>query len=168
MNEAPSNASSASKTRKRFPWVKALALVLCVPVLFIGNFVAASLIAIHKADSGFRKAKQTIRPEEIRAWALEAIKNYPATNGYSITIPKSEIPSYLKNLYTTSPENAWVSPKTGDSEGCVMIMWGGGFFHWGMNIGPTNFVPRTNHQYPKAFMLSPGIYYLRETSWGLL
>ena len=168
MNEVPLTNSGASKSKKHFPWTwLVLAAVLFIPALFIGSFLATPFMAIHEADTGFRKAKKTIDPEELRAWALEEIKNHSNTNGFSQKISSSEIPNYLKNLYTRAPEDAWVNPRTIDSEACVMIMWGGGFFHWGLDIGPTNYMTSTNSDY-RPFMWHPGIYYRREAAWGLL
>ena len=169
MNEVPPINAGASKTGRRFPWTWIiLAAVLFIPVIFIGSIAAMPFIAIHKADEGFRKAKRTIDSDQLRSWALEEIKNLSGTNGFSTKIPQSEIPDYIKNLYSIPPEDAWVNPKTSESAACVMIMWGGGFFHWGFDIGSTNFVSSANPEYPKAFMWCPGIYYRREAAWGLL
>jgi hypothetical protein len=171
MSEVPPTISGVLKSKKPFPWTWIiLAAVLCVPVIFIGSFAAIPLITIYQADEGFRKAKKSIDPEQLRAWALESIKSYSGTNGYSEDISQSKIPDYIKNLYSTPPEQAWVNPKTSKSEGCVMIMWGGGFFHWGLNIGNTNFSEPFNSQnqeYPYNFEWVSGIYYTRESSWGL-
>ena len=123
------------------------------------------LIVIYQADAGFRKAKKTMDPEQLRVWALESIRNYSGTNGYSQHIQISKIPDNVKNLYSTLPETAWVSPKTADSDGSVGIIWGGGFFHWGFYIGSTNFSIQTgyegDHQIAKW---TSGIYYTHEGS----
>jgi hypothetical protein len=135
-------------------------LLLAIP---IGFFASIPLMAVYKADSGFRKAKKTIDPEELRAWALEEIKKNGSANGF---ILNSEIPDKLRNLYDYTP-SAGVVPKTEDHEACVMIMWGGGFFSWGFDIGSTNYVASTNFDYT-PFMWHPGIYYRHEGHWGLL
>jgi hypothetical protein len=98
MNEVPPTNSGASKTKRPFPWPwPFLAIVLCVSVLFVGYFVTIPLQVVYKADAGFRKAKETINPEQLRAWALESIKSYSGTNGYSQDIPMSEIPDYIRD-----------------------------------------------------------------------
>jgi hypothetical protein len=163
MNEVPPKNSGASKTRG-FPWPwPFLAIVLCVSVLFVGYFVTIPLQVVYKADAGFRKAKEIINPEQLRAWALESIKSYSGTNGYSQDIAMSEIPNYITNLYSIPPEKAWVNPKTSESEAYVMIMWGGGFFHWGFYIGGTNYSmePFGNHEIAEW---TSGIYYMHEGS----
>jgi len=167
MKGEPPIISGVSKSKNYFPWI-ALIVVLCIPVFFVGSFLAMPLITIYRADEGFKKAKKTIKSEDLRAWALEEIKNLSGTNGFSTKVPQSEIPDYIKNLYSIPPEGAWVNPKTSESAACVMIVWGGGFFHWGFDIGSTNFMSSTNPEYPKAFMWCAGIYYRREAAWGLL
>lgn len=168
MNEAVPRTLPASRRKWRFNWVWPVLAVLAVPVLVIVFFAAIPLLTIHKADSGFRKARATIKLEDLRAWALATTQGHPSTNGYAVEIPKAEIPDSIKELYSIPPENALAVPKTGENEGHVVIIWGGGFFHWAFDIGPTNFVSQYNPEYPKVFVLAPGIYYTREASWGLL
>ena len=112
---------------------------------------------IYQADEGFKKAKKTINPEDLRSWALEEIKN-AGTNTF---IPEPKVPKYLQNLYSDPPEFAEVDGNT------IAIVWGGGFFHWRINIGSTNFVSATDEDYPTVFMWRPVIYYTRESTWGL-
>jgi hypothetical protein len=115
------------------------------------------------ADAGFKKAKQTIDPEQLRAWALESIKRWPNTNGWH-AIPDSEIPNYIRNLYSYPPGDASVA---GDR---VIIFWGGGFFHWVIEISSTNFsepFKPDNPEYPYNFEWVKGIYYSREANWKL-
>src|SRR5258708_5472450 len=131
MNQEPPT-SGAAKSKNYFPWI-ILIVILCVPVFFVGSFLVMPAETIYKADEGFKKAKKTIDPEQLRSWALEEIKNLSGTNGFSTKIPQSEIPDYIKNFYSIPPEDAWVNPKTSESEACVMIMWGGEFFHWGFD-----------------------------------
>jgi hypothetical protein len=164
MNEVPPTISGSSKTKKSFPWTWIiLAVVLCVPVIFIGSFAAIPFMAVYKADSGFKKAEKTIDPEELRQWALQEIESHSSTNGF---ILNSEIPDKIRNLYDYTP-SAGVVSKTEDHEACVMVMWGGGFFSWGFDIGPTNYAASTNFDYT-PFIWRPGIYYRHEGHWGLL
>ncbi len=118
-----------------------------------------------KADAGFKRAKQTIDPEQLRTWALEAVRRWPSTNDLGFqTIPDSEIPHYIQNLYSYPPEDASVSGNT------VSIFWGGGFFHWVIQIGNTNYSEPFNSgnpEYPYNFEWTNGIYYTREASWKL-
>jgi hypothetical protein len=117
-------------------------------------FVPPKIVA--EADAGFKRAKQTIDPEQLRVWALESIKRWPATNGYQ-AIPESEIPKYIQNLYSSPPEDAMVM---GDS---VTIFWGGGFFHWVIEVGSTNFEHSANESADyQTVEWRRGIYYSHE------
>lgn len=159
------SGTSTNKPRSSWSWLIPVALA-AIPLMLIASLFAAPLVEIHKADSGFRRAQATIDSGALRLWAAGAIQKYSETNGSASEIPSSEIPTIMKNLYP-SPAHAWVNSKTADREACVMIMWGGGFFHWGFDIGPTNYLPIANPEYPK-FKLAPGIYYQRDAGWGLL
>src|SRR6266705_6860904 len=132
MNEVPLVNSGASKNKKPFPWTWiVLAFVLGVPVFFVGYIISLPVRTVREADAGFRKAKTTIDPEQLRSWALATAKSHKGTNGYSHEVIISEIPDYMKKLYSVEPEHAWADPNTGT----VGIIWGGGFFHWGFYIG---------------------------------
>ena len=162
VNEVPPTNSGTSKTKRPFPWTWIiLALVLSAPILLVGSFLAGPLMIIHEADAGFRKAKKTIDPERLRSWALDSIKWHSGTNGFSENLPISKIPDYITNLYSIPPEDAWITPKTADHEASVGIIWGGGFFHWGLFVGPTNYLmyPDGNHQIAEWVS---GIYYMHE------
>jgi hypothetical protein len=170
MNHEPPYVSGVSKSRNYFPWVVLIA-VLLIPVLYFGGFLIAPAITIYRADEGFKKAERTINSEQLRNWALEEINKNPAdTNSFYHSVSSSEVPSYINNLYTISPETVMVSPATSDSEGFVTIAWGGGFFHWLIRIGNTNFTEpykSDNPEFPYNFQWTNGIYYTREAAWGL-
>ena len=165
MNQTP-QASPRSKDRLRISLaVPITILLIAAPMVF---FFSGPFHAVRNADAGFKRAKQTINPEKLRAWALQAAEKWPpTTNGFGFrNIPQSEIPEYLRTLYSYSP-SAIVFPGP-DREGpVVVISWGGGFFHWGIDVGSTNFVRRPNSTYPKVFQWVRGIDYTRESSWNL-
>ena len=155
MNPEPPT-SGASKSKKYFPWI-ILIVILCVPLFFVGSFLVMPAETIYKADEGFKKAKKTINPEGLRSWALEEIRN-AGTNTF---IPDPKVPKTLQDLYSIPPEFAEVNGNT------IAVVWGGGFFHWKLDIGPTNFVSTPDEIYSRVFMWCPGIYYGRESTWGL-
>jgi hypothetical protein len=116
-----------------------------------------------QADEGFKKAKTTIDPEKLRAWALAEIAKLQPTNNDILgkVIPNSEIPGYIQNLYSEPPEDASVF--TGSSKSRVTICWGGGFFHWTIDIGTTNDIVTTGATNNfTTIEWVPGIYYSRE------
>ena len=166
MNEALPTGSNDAGT------LKLLAKIFGGVILALAGFAFALFLLmfwlpVHQADAGYRKIKRTVNPEDLRAWALEAIKKTSATNGMHREIPPSEMPVYLRNLYATPPEMASAEPKIEQDGGNVFIMWGGGFFGWGFQIGPTNFVVTTHEHGPRVFEVAPGIYYFRDATWGL-
>ena len=163
MDEVPKNLNGSKNVRRfRWSWIVLLA-VLCVPILLISNFLMMPSRAIRKADQGFRKAKQTIDAEALRSWALDAIKRWPSTNG-SRVIANSEIPENIRMLYSQPPGRVFIRSDA------VEIDWGGALFHWGFEIGSTNFFRpfnSGNHECPYNFEWKSGIYYSREANWKL-
>jgi len=168
MNEVPPIIVGASKAKKFF-----LLVIVFVFAAIIAGVVAFKYLlsipdkSLIQADEGFKKAKITIDPEELRAWALaEIVKRQPVANDIEGNgIPNSEIPNYIKNLYSDFPEDAAVVKESGDSY--VRIFWGGGFFHWVMEVGDTNFSEpfnSSNPEYPYNFEWVKGIYYTREAN----
>jgi hypothetical protein len=161
MKQEPPNKTGAQKTVIMFAAAISFIIVAVFSLILWGWFTPPK--AVVEADAGFKKAKQIIDPEQLRAWALESINRWPATNGWH-TIPESEIPKNIQTLYNYLPEDASV---TGDT---VVIFWGGGFFHWALEIGSTN-VSRPfnsgNPEYPYNFEWVRGIYYSREASCKL-
>jgi hypothetical protein len=160
--ELPTNSGISKRTKKII--LGFVITIICVPVLVVLIFCAAFFwypdVTLHDADAGFRKAKKTINPEQLRAWALEEIPKYPQpTNDiFAPKIPNSEIPSYMQKLYSESVEDAIIQH---DGQSCVQICWGGPFFHWMFYIGSTNFV-LPNDSYVTSVEWVPGIYYSRE------
>ncbi|HSY20330.1 MAG TPA: hypothetical protein VK815_18445 [Candidatus Acidoferrales bacterium] len=152
MNQEPPKKSGAQLILKIFAAAVIIVMAAVSSLAAWLYFSTPKIVA--DADAGFRKAKQTIDPEKLRAWALESITRWPDTNG-SQKIPDSEIPEYLHNLYPTPPEDAFV---TG---GVVSVFWGGGFFHWVIEVGPTNYVSGERSEY-QTVEWTNGIYYSHE------
>jgi len=155
MNPEPPNNSGAQKIVKTCAAVIIMIIAAVFVLIFWWWFTPPQMVV--EADAGFKKAKQTIDPEQLRAWALQEIKTH---SGKYASIPEAEVPKYIQNLYSNPPESVWVDGS------CVNILWGGGFFGWGFYIGDTNKVMpliSDNREYPYNFEWKPGIYYTRET-----
>ncbi len=165
MNEVPTTNCGASEVKRRIPWIWIILLLVAAIIAGISRFelwLSTPPGDVVQADKGFKKAKETISPEALRAWALEEISKYPNTNNNSLNspqIPNSEIPNYVQTLFAQLPEDAWVN-KDGDQT-YVKIFWGGPFFHWTFEIGSTNYVPPVN-AVETAIKWVPGIYFTRE------
>ena len=162
MNQQPPKRSGAQLIFNIFTAAVILVIVaiFCLPSWFY--FSPSKIVA--NADAGFKKAKQTIDPEKLRAWALKEIPQYtqPTNEIIPPKIKKAEIPSCIQSLYSQAPEDAFVQ-----KEGYVQIFWGGPFFHWSLEIGPTNFVPAPDSHVKTAEWI-PGIYYNREDATDLI
>jgi hypothetical protein len=154
MDQQPPNKSGAQIVFKIFETAIIGVAAAVAALLCYWWFVPPKIVA--EADAGFKRAKLTINPEELRAWALESIKRWPATNGFQ-TIPESEVPKYIQNLYSYPPEDATIAGDT------VTIFWGGGFFHWVIEVGSTNYVRSMDKSsgYQTAEWTN-GIYYSHE------
>ncbi len=164
MNEARPAKERASLGRKIAKTTLIIfAIILGILIIFPGSIMLECFTTIYRADEGFKRAQKTINPEELRKWALQAFKEHSGTNNPEI--PVSEIPKDIQSLYSGGPENAVISQNPG-----VVIFWGGGFFHWVIQIGDTNYSKPYINQYSEYkynFEWTNGIYYSRETSWGL-
>src|ERR1700691_255286 len=138
MNEVPPTISVASKTNIFFLWATLFIFAAIIADFFgFKYWISIPPREVVEADAGFKKAEKTTNPEQLRAWALEEIQKHSVTN--EANLPNSEIPNYIQNLYSIPIEDFSVYPKTSKSEGSVIIFWGGGFFHWTIEIGSTNY-----------------------------
>jgi|SRR5271170_1304510 len=191
MNEVPPIVPGASKNRKRFPWIWiAISIVIfffAIAAIFLGFIIWHSWPDAKSADAGFKKARKTIDPELLRAWAMGEVPKYLPTNSFfAPKIPDSEIPAYLEKLYSEPVEDVtiWrivgytniiinkagsnsvselgITMRAGQTNGGIVhICWGGPFFHWMFEVGPTNFVLPPD-PFVSAVEWVPGIYYTRE------
>jgi hypothetical protein len=164
VNEAPQKSSRASIIKKVcYPIAIILAVVLGILLFPMIMIMGSAYMTIYHADEGFKRAKKTISPEELRSWALQTFKEHSGTNNPEISV--SEIPGSIRNLCSGGPEDAVISRNGG-----VVIFWGGGFFHWVIEIENTNFSEpfrSENEEYPYNFEWTNGIYYSREAVWKL-
>jgi hypothetical protein len=180
--EPPTNSGISKRTKKIIFGI--VITIFCIPILLVLAFFALWFfhpnVTLHRADAGFRKAKQTIDPEQLRAWALEEIAKNPTNDGiFPPKIPNAEIPSYMQKLYSQPVEDAVIWKFAGNTNFALLtlhsnsveqlgqtnvtIFWGGPFFHWMFEIGPTNFVPSPDSYVTTAEWV-PGIYYGRENT----
>jgi hypothetical protein len=96
------------------------------------------------------RVKTNTTPSILREIALSMI----ATNEVGALRP-SQYPKKLQEIDPMyPPRRIWINDKPQPHVG---IGYGGGFGHWGLVIGSTNFVPETN-LYFCIIMWEPGIY----------
>lgn len=138
-------------------------------LIFPGIIFVQCVTTIYRADEGFKRARRTIDPEELRRWAFQEIKKREDADNPEI--PGPEIPDYIRNLYPGGPESAEAISGRDGSQPRVVIFWGGGFFHWVIEIGNTNYFKpyvSENPEYPHNYQWTNGIYYSHEGAWPLL
>lgn len=105
----------------------------------------------------FSHIESTIDPEELRIWAA----NLASKHGFETKPAASELPSDFLNLSSQRPRVLICSTNANNDQPYVMLIYGGGFYHWGMDIGPTNFV-RQNDPAFTTIQWVPGIYFRHE------
>ena len=146
MNQVPTENGGTSKVTRRIPWIWILLFLVAAIIAGVSHFelwLSAPDSQVVEADLGFKKAKETINPEQLRAWALQEIeikKHSVANEDGVIPIPNSEIPSYINELFDEPPAVASVTEYGGQK--CVFFNWGGPFFDWSIFIGSTNLMPQ--------------------------
>jgi hypothetical protein len=162
MNEAPKTNYGASEVKRRVPWIWIILLLVAAITAGISHYelwLSTPAEDVIQADKGFKKAKETINPEELRAWALKEIPKCSVTNeDGQIFIPNSDIPSYIKELFGEPPVEASVGEYRGEKY--VSFSWGGAFFDWGIAIGSTNLASPFNSEETTTRWV-PGIYFAR-------
>jgi hypothetical protein len=156
--ESPNN--SGTQIIIRIFAVTIVAIIVAVSSLILWWWFTSPKVVV-EADEGFKKAEATIDPEKLRAWALEEISKQ-STNA-NVFMSNSEIPTNIANLYSDSPEDVSVKKYDDPNQSYVEICWGGGFFHWMIDIGSTNYTETTGaaNDYTTVEWV-PGIYYTRE------
>lgn len=162
MNEVPITNCGASKVKRRIPWIWIVLLLIAAIIAGISRFelwLSLPPSDVVEADKGFKKVKETINPEQLRAWALEEIPKCSVTNkDGQIFIPNSDIPSYIKELFGEPPADASVGEYGGEKY--VLFGWGGPFFNWSITIGSTNLAPDFSPEETTTKWVS-GIYFSR-------
>jgi hypothetical protein len=145
--------------------ITVVSIAILVPVgfvLYIGITISIEEShLVNTADAGFTKAKQTIDPEQLRAWAMKETSRYATSylTNSQWQIPESEFPKYLRDLYTDPIEDAFIVKQ--GNETYVQVYWGGAWFHWMFYIGSTNLTAPNDPEIKTAEWV-PGIYYGRE------
>jgi len=135
-----------------------ICLLFIVLLFYLGSM---RLITVHRAHSTFTKIQKNIDPEELRQWAVDLARRFH--NGEHV--PKSELPKTLLNLGRSPPKIGIprrTADATDDSRCYVILIWGGGFFHWGMLIGSPQFQHGDENHQHHIIQWVPGIYFDHE------
>jgi hypothetical protein len=104
--------------------------------------------------------KQVIDPDELQKWAVITLKK---SSSDSSELPLNEVPEPLRNLRSNGCQIEYAFYKIGTSpkENYIILMWGGGFGHWGIDVGAPSFEQPDD----SAFYIewAPGVYFWEET-----
>jgi hypothetical protein len=169
MDEVPHAGRRSGRFPKSLFWpVVILVVVMGLIIVVSGSVFFGPGMVLFQADEGFKHARKTVNAEELRQWALEEISKHAGTD--ESRVPASEIPHFVKSLYSSPPNEVLVIPARPPDPSYVIVAWGGGFFHWLIRIGDTNYSEpylSGNGEYPYSFEWTNGIYYTREAGWRL-
>ena len=142
MKRIPANKSRFGK------WIQSL--TKCGVLLFpITLFLACDgpTRSAHKAF--IASSKSAMQPEVLQKEAA-GILSKAATGD---TIPIADLPAALTNFPAGPPQDAMVGTWGDSQEKGLMLIWGGGFAHWGLIIGGPRFA-------------MPDVDYLETSRWS--
>ena len=116
------------------------------------------MASVHRSSHQFfSNVESNIDPEELRIWAA----NLASKHGFETNPTASELPGDFANLSSQLPSVLICSTNASNDQPYVMLIYGSGFYHWGMDIGPTNFI-RQNDPAFTTIQWVPGIYFRHE------
>jgi hypothetical protein len=144
---------------KRKPRLELIALVLFLCAI-AAIFLTWKPIYETRLPRFAADVKQVITPDELQKWALMTLKK---SNPDSSELPLNDVPEPLRNLRSNGSqiEYAFYTPGTSPGDSYIVLMWGGGFGHWGIDVGAPSFdQPEDNNFYIKW---APGVYFWEET-----
>jgi hypothetical protein len=151
----PAVNSGIGKPGQNFRWLVLLTIIIAVIAGFFLLFLLGPPIAMHRhAHSFFGSVKRDVDPEELRKWAAKLAAITPTSR----VTNSSELPVPLRD---SEFENGWIREASQNDSWCMTLIYGGGFFHYGIEIGPTNFLDSSSPQFT-VIQWVPGIYFRHE------
>jgi hypothetical protein len=126
------------KTKQR---IYRIALILSLILISLFFFFSPGFIMnFLLTDIGMRlKTASTGGAEQLQAWAIDILEkpqNEIVEDDSSGRI-KEEMLSKQVQLFRSRP--IYISSRAGDEEAHIRIIWGSGFHHWGILVGPPTF-----------------------------
>jgi len=126
---------ATNKTMMTVVAVLAALLALVVAVVAyrtINYFRSIQPLAFKLADKLLAHLQKSVDPNEVQQWAVGMIQ----TNASGRRLAINELPDTLKK---TQPSIAELIIGNSESNSSVVVIWGGGFGHWGLAAGNTNY-----------------------------
>jgi hypothetical protein len=112
-------------------------------------------------------AKKVVNPGELQQWAMTILQETETTNYPDGEFPRDKVLPGIRNLQSGGSSFEMV---LADSVGSVppgnrsvWIVWGGGFGHWGIRVGPPTFKVAKKYDDNYYVLWKPGIYFWCET-----
>jgi hypothetical protein len=140
----------------RKPLLGAIVLVvlLCAFTAAISSWIPPYKTHLHLFANHI---KEVIDPHELQKWAVSTLAK---SNSNSSEIPLKEIPEPIRILRNDgSPlQMAFSQLTTSPKDSCVMLAWGGGLGHWGIDIGAPSFEQPHNDTCVYIKWI-PGVYF---------
>jgi hypothetical protein len=111
---------------------------------------------VRRTEEFATRVRSVVNPGDLQAWATNLIAKTPFQGHDSLEIKPTDVPRSVYAIYGEDPEMVFLQHSdTGDY---VEIWFGGGFGHWGIDVGPSSFKGIEN---PKFHVVpwKPGIYF---------
>jgi len=151
-------ASENAPTRRPRALLKKTILAL-VALALIGNLAIYQYLKPDWQRARFEKnLKHRITPEELRTWALGILQTYGTHKQHDNAHITNSHPA-LDGLFQNPPTVWWYSESPPDTEFVRVTYGGGGFGHFGVEIGPTNRAQPSSSDARKYSSWAPGIYF---------
>jgi len=118
-----------------------LTILTCTSLFYA--LLPGFLINFILMDLGMRlRVASTGGTEKIQLWAIEILeKSGGNTFGRTPSISEEAMSEQIRRIRANY---IWVVPGDGDEKRHVSIIWGGGFHHWGILVGPPAFHTESN------------------------
>jgi hypothetical protein len=110
------------------------------------------------AHATFKKAQASLDPEVLRKWASEQAALHPSGGD----LAKQEMLKSILELENHPPHISITAVSTNENQPYIGIIWGGGFFHWGIFVGPRDYQLPHDTQAFHDIQWVPGIYFRHE------
>ena len=131
------------------------------------TFAVASHRPIYETRTqNFAEAvKAAIDPDELQTWATNLIHGIKADKSLGLRdLEVGQVPRQLRELQSNgSPlQYLWVNgPSDQTPETTLVLVWGGGFGHWGIHVGSPSFRHTNDTTYQIEW--KPGIYFWHDS-----
>jgi hypothetical protein len=104
--------------------------------------------------------KKAISSEDLQKWAIEMVKQVNAKTNSDVEIQRELVPMPIRELNSQGSPFQWATfhPADEGKEPYLTLWWGGGFGHWGVDVGSESFrISEDDDNY--VIEWKPGVYF---------